>query len=538
MNKTWSKLMATAIRNTQIENRAIDDDGNVLTLPEGGVNNLLQLARIIESDAQLHAFTEVVDQSRPVAEEDMKLLVAAAAIATGNTNAKISKQIKAFERQRKSKERKEQKEQERIQKKQAKTRPLTECFESVGIESVPLWVQTLEDKDGCTLIPHTIENTNALCEAMGLNIGLNEMTKEQIVYGGVISDKHDMDAICTRVASASLIARYSIPEKTVFNHLRVLALEKAHHPVKDWLEGDKWDGRDRIQELSDTLISDMDTELKQAMLRKWLVTAIAMIYSPAPIAAQGVLVLQGGQGKGKTTWVKSLCPVDRAVATGITLDVTNVDSIRAATNCWIGELGELDSTFKKSDIARLKAFITDEYTTYRTPFSFAPVRHRRSSVYAATVNPKTFTTDPTGNRRYWVIPVTDIKENTVNMRQLWLQVKSIFMSGEEPLYLSHRESAMINEHNKQFEQMNDFEVAITDLYGKTADYPAECIGNKLLKTKEIYEAVINETSTTNTLTMNDKRAIQSALVANGWEHKRGKRNNTWGQYWHLCKPVD
>ncbi|WP_420831724.1 VapE domain-containing protein [Bathymodiolus japonicus methanotrophic gill symbiont] len=43
---------------------------------------------------------------------------------------------------------------------------------------------------------------------------------------------------------------------------------------------------------------------------------------------------------------------------GILLDVKDKDSMLHVLKCWIPELGELDSTFKRSDISALKAFLS------------------------------------------------------------------------------------------------------------------------------------------------------------------------------------
>ena len=43
---------------------------------------------------------------------------------------------------------------------------------------------------------------------------------------------------------------------------------------------------------------------------------------------------------------------------GATLNPSDKDSVNQAVSHWIFELGEIESTFKKSDIDQLKAFVT------------------------------------------------------------------------------------------------------------------------------------------------------------------------------------
>ena len=143
--------------------------------------------------------------------------------------------------------------------------------------------------------------------------------------------------------------------------------------------------------------------------------------------ADGVLVIQGDQGSGKTLFCRTLAMKSDWFAEGVSIDLDNKDSIIQGTGVWIAELGELDSTLKREQSA-LKAFLTASKDTYRQPYAQTVVSKPRRTSFCATVNPKEFLNDETGSRRYWVVQPMHIDVEALKrldeawLRQLWAQV--------------------------------------------------------------------------------------------------------------------
>jgi putative DNA primase/helicase len=73
---------------------------------------------------------------------------------------------------------------------------------------------------------------------------------------------------------------------------------------------------------------------------------------------------------------------------GQTLNPAEKDSVLTAVSHWIVELGELDATFKKADIAQLKAFVTKTSDKVRRPYALKDSSFPRRTVFAGTVNPR------------------------------------------------------------------------------------------------------------------------------------------------------
>jgi putative DNA primase/helicase len=171
---------------------------------------------------------------------------------------------------------------------------------------------------------------------------------------------------------------------------------------------------------------------------------------PSGFRCRGVLTLQGPQGLGKTAWVSALVPDAalraQAVLLNHHLDGSSKDSITTAVSHWLVEIGELDGSFKK-DIARLKGFLTAETDKVRRPYGRLDSEYPRRTVFCATVNEANFLVDPTGNSRWWTVPVTHVNyEHGIDMQQLFAQLAVDFENGQQ-WWLTQAEERELEKHN-------------------------------------------------------------------------------------------
>lgn len=97
---------------------------------------------------------------------------------------------------------------------------------------------------------------------------------------------------------------------------------------------------------------------------------------------------------------------------------------------------------------RLKGFITADCDKLRRPYARGDSEYQRRTVYFASVNEDTFLVDPTGNTRWWTIPVTAVNyEHGLDMQQVFAQLAVEFEAGE-PWWLNKLEEDWLEEHNK------------------------------------------------------------------------------------------
>jgi hypothetical protein len=214
--------------------------------------------------------------------------------------------------------------------------------------------------------------------------------------------------------------------ETLAAYITFTAREHRYNPVLEALEAVKWDGVDRLPQLYTLMGLDADS-LSQALVRKWLMQTVALLFNdPAdPFGADGCLVLNGAQGAGKTSLFRHLAMRDAWFGEGLTVNDRDKDTTRRIVTTWIAELGEVESTLK-SDISALKAFVSASIDHYRLPYGRADVVAPRMTSLCATCNSDRYLIDPTGNRRWWSVPFrrTVPREEllALDAAQLWAQI--------------------------------------------------------------------------------------------------------------------
>ena len=301
-------------------------------------------------------------------------------------------------------------------------------------------------------------------------------------------DIPNMEFIADMHEEASLIEiedrciNMGIPHTKVRDYLKVLARE--YNPVKEWIDSEPWDGTDRLQTFMDSLVTEESAQLKEMLLKKWLISCVAAAHEVNGVELEGILVLQGAQGLGKTLWFKRLCDYNKGwLLEGATLNPSDKDSVKRAVSHWIVELGEIESTFKKSDIDQLKAFVTAKTDELRLPYDRAFTTYQRRTAFYASVNAREFLTDTSGNRRFWVLAVRDINVNHgVNMQQLWAQVRdTMYVPGQKNWFLSPDERELLNESNEIYRTQSSVEDLILEHVNFGSEYAKPVQMTKLLR---------------------------------------------------------
>lgn len=222
---------------------------------------------------------------------------------------------------------------------------------------------------------------------------------------------------------------------TIAGYLNIVATRNIYNPVAELLAETKWDGQDRIAELCDIIGIAENDDLSRTLVQKWLMQSIALLQNniETPFGADGVLVLQGAQGTGKTSLFKRLAMRREFFKDGVTLNFSDKDTTIRATSCWIAELGEIESTTLKSDVERLKSFITAEVDEYRRPYARGDTRSARHTSFCGSCNNIDFLSDQTGNRRFWTVESSgriDFQQLTPEkVEQIWAQANALLCEG-------------------------------------------------------------------------------------------------------------
>ena len=237
-----------------------------------------------------------------------------------------------------------------------------------------------------------------------------------------------------------------------------LCLENPYHPMGEWLAGLEWDGVSRLDELAATVdVADEYVSFWPVALRKALLQTCQAVCGWAdPQQMEHVLVLSGPQGVFKTTWLQNLAPRPEWFLAGAQMDMRSMassrDTVDMVTSRPMVELGELETTFRKSDAGALKAFLSNSTDTYRSAYARHTRSHPRVSTYYGSVNQTVFLIDETGSRRFWVVVVKACRSrHLVDMEQVWAEVYTRWQRGED-WHLDDSEAQMRADLNAAHEQ--------------------------------------------------------------------------------------
>lgn len=331
-------------------------------------------------------------------------------------------------------------------------------------------------------IKSTIDNLKVLFNKYGIKCGYDVILKKQFVYIDGL-ETSDLSETAGFASIKSLLALNNMRANCV-DLIPALMERNQFNPIINWITATKWDGVNRMNTFADSItVNDADVDYRDRALRTWLIQCVAAADSAKNSPLKNaipkfelVLVLQGGQGVKKTSWFRSLVPdyLKEYVKTGSHLDPSNTDSVKACISTWICELGEIDATFRKADTERLKAFLSNTHDAIRLPYDRVQSNFARRTSFGGSVNPKSFLNDTTGARRYLPIAVTNCNpEHNVDLQQLWAQVYSYYLGGEQWWCDDVLEGLLKAQHDKHREDVPTHEMikSVFDLTdkGRTQD---------------------------------------------------------------------
>lgn len=324
----------------------------------------------------------------------------------------------------------------------------------------------------------TIENMMDICDRLAVTVRYNMIAKnsEILIPGEEGLADNRAGAGLARIKSEC--AKFGMPTGDLGEWLLYLSDKNAYNPVAQFISERPWDGVKRFDALLATVETkpDFDRDLWAMLLRRWLISAVAAGSKPSGFWSKGVLVFQGAQSLGKTAWFRALVPdrLRELIKVDAAIDPNNKDSIISAVSHWLVEVGELDGTLRKADIARLKGFISNDMDLFRRPYARIEESFPRRTVFFASVNPDFFLADDTGNVRWWTIPVTAIDyAHGIDMQQLWAEVFTWFEGGER-WWLDRGEEARLEAANGNHQQGSPVEELILSRYGDAGEW-VRCI---------------------------------------------------------------
>jgi predicted P-loop ATPase len=238
-----------------------------------------------------------------------------------------------------------------------------------------------------------------------------------------------------------------VPAKpaTCAGAVQVAASKHPHHPVREYLDGLRWDGTKRL----DTWLSiylgvrfekedGSDEEAAAARAkntylreigRSFLISAVARIYEPG-CKVDHALIIEGEEGIGKSGAVKVLAVREEWFTDEIG-EIGSKDCAQGLRGKWLAEFSDLNE-LKRAEIERTKSFISRTTDRYRPSYGRRSQDFKRQCAFAGTTNHDAYLQGETGNRRFWPAKASKIDFAALkrDLHELWAEAVAAYRRGE------------------------------------------------------------------------------------------------------------
>ena len=338
----------------------------------------------------------------------------------------------------------------------------------------------------------TILNGEALCASTEGVLVIEQYLQENYLFrrnvlnGKVEYATKNAEGVCsewrplTQEAQNSIVLRVlreGILEKGNPKDLIKLYVEseevKPFNPIQNYLESlPKWDGHNYVADLF-SRIPGISTE-QAAFLATWLRAVVAHWLQMDTLHGNEVVpTLIGGQGCGKTTFLRRLLPKHLEQYYLDHLNLSNkFDKEMALTNNLLVNLDELEA-IRPSQQASLKQTLSKNKVNGRRIYgSSQDDRPRYASFVSSTNNPHPLT-DVTGSRRYICVKIPQgvniNNKGDINYEQLYAQVLYELRELKAPYWFNNEEVARIQELNQEFVEKKDIAEMVAACFRKPKD---------------------------------------------------------------------
>lgn len=223
--------------------------------------------------------------------------------------------------------------------------------------------------------------------------------------------------------------KHQMYKNDMLDSIMVLASDNRYHPIKLYFNGLQWNRQSNIKELSSFLKAD-DPMICEIFLRKWFIGAVVKVYENG--LRNPVLVLDGGQNIGKSTFARKLCPDPIYFQEG-SIRPDEKDHEIKLTQKLVWEIGELENTTSKSAVGALKDFLSRVNVSVRIPFDKYPISQPAMTSFIGTINEMAgFLNDDSGSTRFRVLRIEsiDFGYNNLDIGQCWAEAVAAYHAGE------------------------------------------------------------------------------------------------------------
>jgi hypothetical protein len=316
--------------------------------------------------------------------------------------------------------------------------------------------------------------------------------------------------------------------------LRV-AHENTYDPVREYLDfvADNV-APGCIDSLSTTYLRTVDNTaagaptLYDEMLKRTLIGAVRRAYEPG-CKHDTACVLMGDQGAFKSSFWAALGGPFFSDALG---DCSSKDDLMILHRSWIMEWAELDHVTSRKHAGTIKSFLTQAIDVFRVPYGRSTETFPRRGIIVGTTNrSEGFLQDETGNRRFWIIPVTATRDNPIDTPALlaerdaiWSAAVHAYRAGAVSFLPADLEAA-VQAENLQYQSEHPWR-AVIETWLATPKAIRETITSELILTDAVQKPVERQTRA-------DQMQVANLMRDLGFVKRRTNINGT--QRWAYFK---
>ena len=245
-----------------------------------------------------------------------------------------------------------------------------------------------------------------------------------------------------------------------------------YNPVTDYLNSVKplWDGKDYISTLAKTVKTA--APLWERWFRTWLLAMVAQWRGMNSKYGNSVApLLISGQGYNKSTFCRSLIPPSLQWGYTDNMSVENKRGLMLAmAEMLLINLDEFNQISSRNQEGFLKNLIQLASVKAKRPYGKHVEELPRLASFIATTNIADTLSDPSGNRRFIGIELTEPIDVSVSINhdQLYAQIMHLLDNGEK-YWFDAEETKQIIEHNRQFHAQAPAMVCFNDMFEQCDD---------------------------------------------------------------------
>ncbi|BAZ31175.1 virulence-associated E family protein [Cylindrospermum sp. NIES-4074] len=314
------------------------------------------------------------------------------------------------------------------------------------------------DEDEITLNSRLATYYQMVRKHWGEHIRYNTLKKRVELNGGEL----DEDEISLTMANVFDID-ISLNHAQVI--IRNLSRQDEYSPVCEYLD----EVSAKFPEIDTTYLDDLaekyfgtNDPIHSVYFKKFLIASVARARQPGCKVDSVFMLMSPEQGKYKSTFFSVLFGED-FFSDQLGTDIGNKDEKMKISQYWCLEWAEFEAIYRRKDVSALKNFITNREDTFRAPYARKDAKHPRPCVFVGTSNEKEILHDPTGDRRFWIVPVITDKIPLATVRadrdKIWATANALYKAGYQ-WWLLDSEELIRAEKNKEYQETSYWDEVI------------------------------------------------------------------------------